>query len=244
MIGTLAVLAWSAQDPMVAIARVETAEPVVALTFDACATAGQDNGFDRPVFDILKAEHVPATVFVSGRWLKTHPEAARDLAAAEFIEFGNHSYAHPRLPRMSPARVAREIDDTERLIEALGRHSVALRPPFGDWNARLVKMAADRSLPTVLWDVVSGDAGGHVAADTMVRTVAAEVRPGSIVIFHINERGPFTKDALPTIIARLRARGLRFVFVSDLLRLPDARIIPARASTRVPPKEPRARSAG
>jgi peptidoglycan/xylan/chitin deacetylase (PgdA/CDA1 family) len=89
-------------------------------------------------------------------------------------------------------------------------------------------MAADRRLPTVLWDVVSGDVGGHVKVAAMVERVTQSARPGSIVIFHINGRGSFTKDALPPIIQKLRARGFRFVPLSQLLALPGGRAQPAR----------------
>jgi hypothetical protein len=48
------------------------------------------------------------------------------------------------------------------------------------------------------------------------------------VIFHINGRGPRTKEALPDIIRGLRDKGLGFVTVSDLLQQPDAEPVSAR----------------
>jgi peptidoglycan-N-acetylglucosamine deacetylase len=213
--------------PRVAVARVQTKEPVVALTFDACATEEQANGFDRPVFEILKREQIPVTIFVSGRWLEFHADEGRELAAEPWIELGNHSYSHPVMGTVQSPRVADEIARTEELISQLGRHSVAFRPPAGVWDSRVLKIAAERSLPTVLWDVVSGDAGGHVPPQVMVDVVTRSVRPGSIVIFHINGRGPYTKTALPEIIRVLRERGLRFVSLSELLALPGAKV-PAR----------------
>ena len=167
-----------------------------------------------------------ATVFVSGQWVKSHPSEARALAAEPLIELGNHSYAHPPLSRISVQRLRSEIDATDRMIEALGRRSVGVRPPFGDWSVPV--LAALGNAPLVLWDVVSGDAGGHVAPDRMIEEVSQKTRPGSIVIFHINGRGPHTKTALPEIVRRLRGRGLRFVHVSELLRLPDGAVVPAQ----------------
>jgi peptidoglycan/xylan/chitin deacetylase (PgdA/CDA1 family) len=208
--------------PPMAVGRMTTGEPVVAFTFDACATGEQANGFDRAVYDILKREQIPTTVFLSGRWIETHRDEARELAAAPWVELGNHSYSHPHLVGLPEARLADELARTEELIGQLGRHSVAFRPPAGIWDQRVLKAAAGRRLPTVLWDVVSGDAGGHVPAPTMVEVVSRSVRAGSIVIFHINGRGPFTKDALPLIIENLRQRGFRFVRLSELLALPGA----------------------
>ncbi len=222
----------------VPVARVRTDDPVVALTFDACATAGQANGFDREVFEILKAARVPATIFLSGRWIEAHPAEARALAEVPFFELGNHGYAHQHLPKLGPRALAAEIDRTEALIAGLGRPSVGLRPPFGEWTPRVLAAADARGLPTVLWDVVSGDAGGHVPAPRMVETVVGQARPGSIVIFHINGRGPLTKEALPGILRGLVAKGLRFATVSELLAGPQARVVPAphmRRGVRVRP---------
>jgi peptidoglycan-N-acetylglucosamine deacetylase len=210
----------------VALTRVETSEPVVALTFDACATRGQSNGFDREIFAILQREQVPATVFMSGRWIAKHPGEARELAAERLIEVGNHSWDHPPFSQLTRRRARAQIEETERAIAGLGRKSVGFRPPFGDWAGWLLRETG--GLPVVLWDVVSGDAGGHVPAPGIVDVVTTRARPGSIVIFHINERGPHTKQALPQIIRLLRARGLRFVHVSALLALPGVRITRAR----------------
>lgn len=216
--------AWAAS--AMAIERVETAEPVVALTFDACPTKASPHGFDREVFDILRTERVPATVFVSGQWVERHPAEARTLAAEPLIEFGNHSFAHPPFSRVSERRLRAEIAATDRIIARLGRKSVGVRPPFGDWSPGVLELT--NQAPLVLWDVVSGDAGGHVPVERMVDDVSRRTRKGSIVIFHINGRGPGTKAALPEIIRRLRARGLRFVHVSELLRLPDAAVVAAQ----------------
>jgi hypothetical protein len=64
----------------------------------------------------------------------------------------------------------------------------------------------------------------------MDRAVLDQAKPGSIIIFHINKRAPFTKKALPDIIAGLREKGFHFVTVSQLLALPDAVPIKAKPS--------------
>ena len=43
---------------------------------------------------------VPATVFVSGRWVEKHWREAKELADEPLIEFGNHSYRHPAFSRL------------------------------------------------------------------------------------------------------------------------------------------------
>jgi peptidoglycan-N-acetylglucosamine deacetylase len=49
--------------------------------------------------------------------------------------------------------------------------------------------------------------------------VLREVHPGAIVVAHANGRGWHTAAALPLFIPQLRARGYRFVTVSELLAM-------------------------
>jgi peptidoglycan/xylan/chitin deacetylase (PgdA/CDA1 family) len=197
--------------------RVETREPAVAITFDACATKTKGYSFDQAVFETLERERVPATIFVSGRWVESHPEVMTMLARDPLIEFGDHSYDHPHMARLQEARAGEEIDRTEAALARYGKRAVAFRPPFGEWNQRLIGVARERSLPVVTWDVVSGDPSARTTAAGMIRTVVSRARPGSIVVFHINGRGWKTGEALPEIVRGLRARGFRFVQLSELL---------------------------
>jgi peptidoglycan/xylan/chitin deacetylase (PgdA/CDA1 family) len=201
------------------ISRVNTQEPAVAITFDACATMKGWYGFDRDVFDILKREQVPATIFVSGRWVDTHPEAMGDLTSDPLIEFGDHSYDHPHMTQLPDGRVGEEIDQTEAALGRYGRRSVAFRPPFGDWNRRVIEIVHGKNLPTVTWDVVSGDPSAKTTTAAMIREVVRHARAGSIIIFHINGRGWKTHEALPAILSGLRERGFRFVPLSELMRV-------------------------
>jgi peptidoglycan/xylan/chitin deacetylase (PgdA/CDA1 family) len=225
-----------AQSELAPIHRVETAEPAVAVTFDACATRTQGYGFDRKVYEILKAGHVPATLFVSGHWVELHPAEMAELARDPLITFGDHSYDHPHMSRLPAARVGEEIGRTEAALARYGKKSVAFRPPFGDWNRRLIEVVHERGLPTVTWDVVSGDPSARTTKAGMVRNVVDHARAGSIVIFHINGRGWRTAEALPEILSVLRARGLRFVSLADLLALAP---VPAPAlASRAPASSP------
>jgi peptidoglycan/xylan/chitin deacetylase (PgdA/CDA1 family) len=215
----------------IAIAGVTTSEAVVALTFDACATKKQANGFDRKVFEILARDQIPATFYLTGRWVERHPSAAKIIAAAPWIELGNHTYSHPRLTLTRSERIRTQIRRTNRILEKkIGRSALTLRPPAGAFNPAVVQIANQEHLPVVLWSIVSGDVGGHVPTERMDRTVLEQAKPGSIIIFHINKRAPFTKKALPDIIAGLREKGFRFVTVSQLLALPDAVPIKAKPS--------------
>ena len=117
------------------------------------------------MFDILKRERIPATIFVSGRWVEGHPDVMAELARDPLIEFGDHSYDHPHMSHLPVARIVEEIDQTEAALAKYGKHSVAFRPPFGEWSPRLIYVVQDLQLPTVTWDVVSGDPSARTTTD-------------------------------------------------------------------------------
>jgi peptidoglycan/xylan/chitin deacetylase (PgdA/CDA1 family) len=199
------------------VRRVKNSAKQIAFTFDACATRAQPNGFDRAVFRLLQKEQIPATIFLSGRWVKFHPQAMKELATEPLIEFANHSYNHLHLPRLKRHEIATEIERTELALQPYGRHSIAFRPPFGEYNNLVLEVVHDHQLPTVLWDVVSGDPSPRMTAETMIKSVVRNTRSGSILIFHINGRASQTSTALPSIFRQLRDRGFQFVHLSTLL---------------------------
>jgi peptidoglycan/xylan/chitin deacetylase (PgdA/CDA1 family) len=223
------------------IQRVETSEPAVAITFDACATRTRGYGFDRGIYEVLEANGVPATIFVSGRWVESHPDIMAELSRDPLVSFGDHSWDHPHMTRLPAARIGEEIDRTEAALARYGKTSVAFRPPFGDWNRHVIEVVRAHGLPTVTWDVVSGDPSKHATKASLIRNVVGHARPGSIVIFHINGRGWKTAEALPEILRALRGQGLRFVSLADLFALaPDAARAPSAAadSPEIPPERP------
>jgi hypothetical protein len=81
---------------------------------------------------------------------------------------------------------------------------------------------ASQGLRAIQWDVSSGDPSAGLTAEHMVRAVVANVRPGSIVLFHANGRGWKTAKALPRIIDELRSQEFEFVTVSKLIDVPGA----------------------
>jgi peptidoglycan/xylan/chitin deacetylase (PgdA/CDA1 family) len=203
--------------PETPIKSVPIDATAIAITFDACATSTKGFGFDRSVWETLKRENVPATIFVSGRWVESHTDVMTELAAEPLIEFGDHSYDHPHMASIPLRQAALEVDDTEAALARFGKKGVAFRPPYGEWNVDVLEMLHRKRLPAVLWDVVSGDPSLSTTKAGIIRTVLAKTRPGSIIIFHINGRGWKTAEALPLVVSGLRARGFRFVHLSEML---------------------------
>ena len=193
----------------------------IALTFDACPTSREDE-FDERVIEVLWAEKAPATLFMSGRWVEKNADVAKFLAEQPQFEIGNHAFWHPHLLEKDDERVLRELRRTQDIIRTVtGKRPKYFRPPFGEVDDRLAGLAAKAGLITVQYDIASGDPDPGLSAERIARSVVANAKGGSIVVFHMNENGPRTAEALPGVIKGLRERGYELVTVGELLRRPD-----------------------
>lgn len=189
----------------------------VALTFDACEDENP-RGYDAKITEILKANQVPATIFLGGKWVESHPAAARELGSCPLFELGNHSYLHPDFTKISVQRMREEILRTQNIVEkATGQRPRLFRFPFGRYTSQALQVVEELGLKSIQWDVVTGDPDPNIKAADIEREVLRQTRGGSIIIMHINGRGWHTAEALPKIIKGLREKGFEFVTVSQLL---------------------------
>jgi peptidoglycan/xylan/chitin deacetylase (PgdA/CDA1 family) len=210
----------------------------IAFTFDACSSTHHSK-LDKRLVQILIDNHVPATLFMGGKWVKDQPQAARYLASIPFFEIANHAFHHPHLVRMPAAAIRRELQSAQEEIETVtGVRPRYFRPPYGEYNRTLVEVAASLGLTTIQYDLASGDPDKRISASRLRRYVIRNVKGGSIVVMHINTRGWHTAEALPGIIKALRARGYTFVTVSELLNEPfqvPSLLLASNAQRALPP---------
>lgn len=197
------------------VPRVETQEPVVALTFDD----GPMPGYTQRILEILEREKVRATFFLVGEAIAAHPVEAALIAEAGH-EIGNHSYTHSRMVLKSYDFVASELQRTDALIRGAGYDGpIRFRPPYGKKLFNLPRYLDDHGIVSITWDVEPEAYGeGPRSRDDRVRNVLDTVRPGSIVLLHVMFRSRTeSMAAVPGIVRGLREKGYRFVTVSEML---------------------------
>ncbi len=188
----------------------------VALTFDACPTHHR-SGYDSLVIQILIETKTPATLFLSGLWVKKHTRQTQFLSSVPLFEIANHSYSHPHLKKASDQVTRAEIQKTNELLVKLGcKKPVFFRPPYGEFDERTERLVSEAGMRLIEYDVASGDPDTAISTQRLVRYVVNSVKKGSIVIMHMNQRGKHTAEALPAIISQLRGKGYQFVKVSEL----------------------------
>jgi peptidoglycan/xylan/chitin deacetylase (PgdA/CDA1 family) len=195
--------------------RVNTSQKVVALTFDdgpAPDATGQ-------ILSSLEQGGVRATFFVTGAELEKNMAEGRKIVAAGH-ELGNHSYSHERMVLVTPSYVEQEVERTDQLIRDAGHQGeIYFRPPFGKKLFTLPYYLARTGRESITWDV-EPESNAEIAADSdkIAEHVLSRARPGSIIILHVmyRSRGE-SLEAVPKIVAGLKAQGYSFKTVSELL---------------------------
>jgi polysaccharide deacetylase family sporulation protein PdaB len=192
------------------IYSVETDEKKVALTFDAAW--GDD--YTLGILDILDKYDIKGTFFLVGFWVDKYPDHVKEIDKRGH-EIGNHSTNHPYMTQISDAEAIKELEVTsDKIEELIGKRPVLFRPPFGDYDDRIVNLCREKGYYVIQWDVDSLD-WKELGVQPVVDRVTRNVRNGSIVLFHNNAK--YILEYLPIVIERLKAEGYEFVTVSELI---------------------------
>lgn len=191
--------------------RVETDEPIVALSLDDGPTPEGTEA----ALAALQRGGAHATFFLIGRHVERDPDSVRRILAAGH-EVANHSWSHRRMIGRSGAWYDEEIARTAAALRRLGDGGPLLfRPPFGKKLFGLPLALGRQGHRMIMWDVGEPDTQDPRA---YAAHIVERARPGSIILMHVMYRGnEVARAALPMVLDGLRRKGLRVVTVSELL---------------------------
>ena len=191
---------------------VQTEEPKVSVSFDAAWGADDTDELLR----ILKENDVKATFFLCGYWVEKYPEEVKKIAEAGH-DLGNHSATHPHMSQQTPEQIAEELQSCHRNVKELtGVEMELFRPPFGEYDNKVIETAKQNGYYTIQWDVDS--------LDWKEQGVEAEINQvlnhkhlgnGSILLFHNDAK--YTPQALDTILKGIKEKGYEIVPISALI---------------------------
>ncbi len=182
----------------------------VALTLDD----GPDPDVTPAVLDILKAQKVKATWFLIGEHVVRHPDIYRRIRA-EGHQVANHLWDDTPTWRLDREAFRESLRRTEAVIVQTGQ-PMLYRPASG-WVRPWVPAEARRlGYRTVLGSAYTSDPirppGWYIRW-----ALARMARSGAILILHVGATRDLTPAVLPGLIADVRAKGLEFVDLSELL---------------------------
>ena len=172
----------------------------VYLTFDD----GPTEKVTRKILEILKHEKVKATFFCVGKNVEKHPNLFTSIIE-EGHAVGNHTNTHLNGWKTNKKQYLEDIEEADKLIK-----SNLLRPPYGklNWSSKRDLL---KKYKIVMWNVAGGDFDHSLSIKGVVKNVINNVKPGSIVILHDNQKFMSkTVEALPIIIQELKAKKFGF----------------------------------
>src|SRR5699024_5117987 len=121
--------------------------------------------------------------------------------------------------KLSEEQILKELNKTGNKIKELtGKEPTLFRPPFGDYNDRLIKVCRKNNYHVIQWDVDSLD-WKELGVQPVVDRVTRNVQNGSIVLFHNNAK--YVKEYLPLVIEELQKDGYEIVPISELIYKED-----------------------
>ena len=195
--------------------RVETWAPVAALSFDD----GPDPVYTPQVLEVLARHGARATFFLIGENARRHPQLVASIRA-EGHEVGNHTDTRGATVLMSMRRFSESLAKAEATLGLMDAQPKLFRPGGGWIRPAQLDLAIRRGYTCVLGSAFAHDPKRPPAA--YIRwAIARNLGPGTIVVLHdAGGNRSNTVAALDCILEAARARGLRFVTVSELMTAP------------------------
>lgn len=201
--------------------------PLVALTFDD----GPYSLYTPMLLGVLKKYQVPATFFLVGRRVQEFPELTQ-LIASEGHEIANHTFDHRRERDLSQSELRQDILANEDLLARVcGVRPRLFRPAGGKMSSQGIATVKALGYTTVDYTINPGDWWIHSPEVLLEGLFRGRAREG-VVLLHTGNTS--TVRVLPLYIEALRAKGFRFVTVSQLIEAVDS---PFPAFSRLKPGE-------
>ena len=209
-----------------------TTGKVVALTLDACG-----GGFDAGLANFLIEHRVPATIFVTRRWIRRNPDALAVLMAhADLFEIEDHGANHiPSIIGLDRQvyglagvadmkQLRREVSGgAEAVRAATGIPPRWYRGATGEYDPEAL-VAIEKMGYKVAGFSVNADDGATLSQKRIVGRLK-KVRSGDIIIAHVNKPASDTGKGMAQGLQLLIDRGFRFVKLNDSeVRPPQKRI--------------------
>ena len=188
--------------------RIKDSEDCVFLTFDD----GPHPVLTPFVLNALANYGAKATFFMLGSHVEKYPDLLKRIID-EGHAIGNHTYSHPNGWQTDNTTYLKDVNLASACIK-----SKLFRPPYGRIRPSQSKCLL-QDYKVVMWDVMSYDFHPEVKPEKCLSNVLDNVKGGSIVVFHENDKA-FSKlqYALPKVLELLSSKGFRFLplQISDL----------------------------
>ena len=181
----------------------------ISISFDAAWGGDKTLG----ILDLLDEYNIKTTFFLVDIWTQKYPELVKEIVARGH-EIGNHSTSHPQMSKLNETQIAKELNtQADNVLAIAGVRPVLFRPPYGDYNNRVITTARAQGFVPIQWSVDSLDWKNRGAQEIINR--ATKVKSGDIVLFHNDSQ--YILDALPAVLKYYAENGDSVVPISEIL---------------------------
>lgn len=215
---------------------IASKDKYVAITFDYCELCTNINGYQPEVIQYLRKHNIPATLFMSGKWMQSHSDIAEQLIGDPLFEIGNHTWSHANLALTPTDVLDQQVMATQAEYVNLRQHlalkadmlrlsdemrfipvlMTLIRLPYGRCNDVALKRLQHHGLNVIQWSHVGLE--GHEASDQQFKKFMNSLTNGSIILLHGNHVPKYTLPFLKRLVPILQSKGYTCVTVSDLLQ--------------------------
>ena len=208
-------------EPRLTVAKGGTATPHVALTLDACSGLA-----DERILSTLVEHKIPATIFVTARWLKRNPDKiALFKLHPELFEIENHGARH--VPAVdvpmsiyglsaagSPQAVTDELKGGEDAVTAAMGYAPKWFRGAGAVYTKSSMLEIEHLHQRVAGYSIAGDGGAAYSSGRTAETISAAT-DGDVILAHVNQpRKPAGAGVVEGVL-NLKARGFKFVRLDE-----------------------------
>lgn len=188
---------------------LDPSKPMIALTFDD----GPSDKTQR-IAEIFYKEGVHCTFFIQGRHIAGNEEILRTVVKMGH-QVASHTWSHPDLRKLSAKAIESQLTRTnDAFEEATGQKLTMLRPPFGNHNRYVRKVAEKLGIPLIMWSIDSEDWKTHSSSQTY-RAILNNAKNGDIVLCH--DLYESTVRAMEKLVPELIQKGYQLVTVETLM---------------------------
>ena len=170
-----------------------TDSKILYLTFDA----GYENGNTPAILDALKKHNCPATFFVVGNFIMTHPDMSKISSVQAFQN---------------------ELSSVEQLYKNITDQDMPklYRPPRGIYSTENLTMAKNLGYSTFFWSLAYVDwiQDQQPSKEEAFDKLLSRIHPGAIVLLH--NTSSTNAEILDELLSKWEEMGYRFGSLNEL----------------------------
>jgi len=223
-------------------------DKLIALTLDACG-----GGYDADLIRFLVDHRIPATLFVTRRWLQRQPGALAVLRAhADLFEIEDHGDRHVPavigagrsvygiLGNANADELRREVTGGALAIaKATGTPPTWYRGATGEYDPGAITIINKTGFQVAGFSL-NADDGATLPKEKIVQRIE-HAQSGDIILAHMNRPEADTAEGLAVGLQQLLQRGFRFITLRDAqvqFTSETARRLPHRTPSEANPASP------